>query len=453
MTSIDTTANDGVSDDPTGSEASTPTAGYTWSGLDQDFAGQVAAVAATPQGGELAHSLVAEVTLGQPRTLGLPLLLHAHRRRELDELVASYHRMIETITAAWEHDAELRAVLTVPRALLPHVTTARDTRVHLLRLDLLPQPDGTLRVLETNANCPGGLPNAGQARAAWRPLLTGHGIALPPPLPADDPVWAGRWLTELAEQHTGTRPETVVLFQPRDSYRRDVPVYDAALTALGVRVLHADPRELRTDPHGGVTLHGEPVRHAYAKVGIQALLRMGDEAEPFLRAVREGTLFVQNGLRGRLIGDNKLCLAVLSDPRFTHLFDPADHRRVHPTIPWSRNIAHCDPATLRRITLDRTGHVLKRPLDTRGNGVVIGKETTDTTWETAVGQAVAEGWLVQEYLSSPHLPTTGATDGPAPRHDIALGAVNGRIASAFARTSHEERHNAALSAVPHPVYL
>lgn len=426
--------------------------GYTWPGLDEEFTREVVAIARKSEGRELAESQVFEIVRAQPQAQGLPLRLRSHLRRELDAFVASYHRVIETVVAAWEHDRGLREVVTVPQALHDHVAAARDTRVHLLRIDLLPQPDGTLRVLETNANCPGGLPGAGRGRTAWRPLLDRHGISLPPPLPADDPAWPGSWLVRVAEQHTGTRPETVALLCPDGSYRADTRDYDTALTALGVRVLHADPRELVADGRHGVTLHGEPVRHAFAKVGIQDLLRMGDGAAPYLEAVREGGLFVQNGLRGRLIGDNKLCLAVLSDPRFAHLFDPADYRRVHPAVPWSRNLAHCDAATLRAVVRDRERYVLKRPLDTRGHGVVIGRETADgSAWETAVGLAGAEGWLVQEYVTSPHL--HGVVDGPAPRHDVALGAVDGRLVSAFARASHGERHNVAGSGRPHPVYL
>ncbi|MFE3877584.1 hypothetical protein ACFXPX_24720 [Kitasatospora sp. NPDC059146] len=426
--------------------------GYTWPGLDEEFTREVVAIARTAEGRELAESQVFEIVRAQPQPQGLPLRVRPQLRGELDAFVASYHRVIETLVAAWDHDRDLREVLTLPQVLREHVDAARDTRVHLLRIDLLPQADGTLRVLETNANCPGGLPGAGRGRAAWRSLLARHGVDVPGPLPADDPLWPGSWLLRLAEQHTGTRPETVALLCPDGSYRADTRDYDTALTALGVRVLHADPREISLDGRGGVVVRGEAVRHAFAKVGIQDLLRMGDGAASYLEAVREGRLFVQNGLRGRLIGDNKLCLAVLSDPRFAHLFDAADYRRVRPAIPWSRNLAHCDAATLRAVVRDRDRYVLKRPLDTRGNGVVIGREAADApAWEAAVDLAGAEGWLVQEYVTSPDL--LGVVDGPAPRHDVALGAVDGRLVSAFSRAGYGERHNVAGSGRPHPLYL
>ncbi|MBD0673110.1 hypothetical protein [Streptomyces sp. CBMA156] len=426
--------------------------GYPWPGLDAAFTARVAALAGTAEARELADSVVLnDGRTQQARRLGLPLRLRPGLRAELAALVAAYHRLIETIVTGYGRDPRLRDVLTLPEPLRAEAEAARDSRVHLLRLDLLPQPDGTLRVLETNANCPSGLYASGCGRSAWRPLLTRHGVGLPAPLPSETADWLGRWLTDTAERHTGRRPDTVAVLCPEGANRNDVLAYGDALTALGVRALHADPRELRTGPGGAAVLRGETVRCAYAKIGMQDLARLSGEVGPYLRAVREGTLFVQNGLRGRLVGDNKLCLAVLSDPAFADLFDPADYRRVHSAVPWSRNLARCDDATVRRIARDREHHVLKRPLDTRGRGVVIGPATGDAQWQEAVERAGAEGWLVQEYLPSPRLRTT--PDGPAPRHDLALGAVDGRLAAAFVRTGHEERLSVAGSGSLHPLYF
>ncbi|MFF7456455.1 hypothetical protein [Kitasatospora sp. NPDC008115] len=423
-----------------------------WSGLDEEFTRRVAEVGGTAEGRALADAhTVGDPAAGRARPLGLPLRLRPGLREELEAFTAAYHRMIEAVVAAWEHDPRLREVLTLPQSLRTQAAAAHDTRVHLLRLDLLPQPDGRLGVLETNANGPGGLAVVGRARAAWRPLLTRHGLGLPRPLPADDAGWTGRWLLDLAEQESGRRPDTVTLLYPHRADRNAVRSYHDGLLALGVRVLHADPRELRTGPDGGAVLDGEPVRHAYAKISMRDLGQLAGELGPYLRAVRERALFVQNGLRARVIGDNKLCLAVLSDPRFADLFDPADHRLVQPAVPWSRNLAHCDAPTVRRITRERQRYVLKSPLDANGRGVVVGAETDEAAWAAAVGHAAAGGWLVQEYLPSPRLRL--GPDGAPVHHDLALGAVNGRLVSAFVRTGHEARLNVARTGRLHPLYL
>ncbi|WP_235619286.1 hypothetical protein [Embleya scabrispora] len=409
-------------------------------------------MARTPQGRELTRSLTFKEGASQRRLpMGLPLCLRAGLRGELDAFVAAYHRMIETILRAWDHDPRLRRVLTVPEPLRGEIAAARDHRVHVMRLDLLPHPDGGLRVLETNANCPGGFMTAGRGRAAWRPLLTRHGIALPPSLPTDTPTWPGTWLTDLARRHTGIRPRTIALLCPRGANRNELEDYEAGLTAIGLRVLHADPRDLHIAPDDTVVAAGTSIRHAYAKISTRDLLDMGADAFPYLRAVRERALFVQNGIRGRFLGDNKLCLAVLSDPQFADLFPAADHRRVHPTIPWSRNIALCDDADLRAIARDRERYVLKRPLDTRGRGVLIGRETPPAQWTAAVEHALESAWLVQEYVPTARPPATPPDSNL--RHDLCLGAVDGKLVTAVTRAGRDERLNVALSARPHPVYL
>lgn len=382
---------------------------------------------------------------------GVPLRLHSGWRERLTEFVAAYHRLIETIVSAHAADARLQRVMDVPEAWAQDVLAADDARVHLFRIDLLPQPDNGLKVLETNANCPAGLRSTGLDRAMWRPFLTERGIRLPEALPSDAPLWAGRWFLDLAEQETGTRPETVAVLRPRGSSSGSVDGIIADLTEAGVRVVVGDPRDLRSQ-NGGVALDGEPVRYAYSKIRIKHLMRMRHEVGPYLRALRDHTLFVQNGLRGRLIGESKLCLAVLSDPQFAGLFPPEAYALVKPSIPWSRNIALCDAATVREIRACPERYVLKRPLDSRGAGVVVGREVPGlSAWEDAVTLAVEERWLVQEYCHAPWIDMT--PHGQSGKHDLALGAVNGRLVAAFSRVGTEERLNTARSGRAHPVYL
>ncbi|WP_344470505.1 hypothetical protein [Nonomuraea monospora] len=378
-----------------------------------------------------------------------PLCVRSGRREPLERLVAAYHRLIETVVAVYPQDERLREVLAWPAALRPEEFAGEAIaagRVHVMRLDTMPQPDGGLKVLETNANCPGGMGVGGLA-ARWRPLLTTGGLRLPPPLPGEAPHWVGRWLVEAAEQETGRRPDVVALLRPEGGHRTEFSRYLAALAGLGVRVVEADPREVRL-AGDRVLVRGEAVRCAYAKIGMRDFARLRPELEPYVRAVRSGALFVQNGLHGRLIGDNKLCLAVLSDPRYADLFDPADLALVRGSIPWSRNLAACDAATVRLIRARPGDYVLKRPLDTRGRGVVVGLESRD--WATAVDAGLAGRWLVQSYCPAPVM---RSPDGALLRHDLVLAAVNGRLAVAASRAAGGERLNIARGGLAHPVYL
>lgn len=88
-----------------------------------------------------------------------------------------------------------------------------------------------------------------------------------------------------------------------------------------------------------------------------------------------GGLFVPNGLFSRWVGDNTLCLAILSDPAFGDLFDERDVDLVGPAIPWSRNIARCPDEVVERIRHAPARYVLKRPLDACGRGVLSRKDS------------------------------------------------------------------------------
>ncbi|MFC9281154.1 hypothetical protein [Streptomyces collinus] len=427
----------------------------SWPLLDTEFDRRTAPVLDAPDGRLVQKDLDRAYlfTAERPVPYGRPLAVEAGRREGLARFVAAYHRAMETVVGAYPTDHRLQAVLSMPPALRadlrarPHPA---DSRVHFMRVDALPQPDGSLRVLETNANCPGALVVAGLAARRWRHHLTTLGERLPEPLDGEDPLWMGRWFLRVAHEETGETPTTVALLRHEGGNRLELDLIRAAFEELGVRTVEADPREVRTAPEGAV-VRGVPLRHAYLKVGLQEFCAMRGDAGDFVQAVRAGDLFVQNRQLGRWVGDNKLCLAVLSDPSFHDLFDKADLALLTPAVPWSRNVARLTSdrvTTIRRAPAD---YVLKKPLDTRGRGVVVGREAPDpAAWNSAVDRALREGWLVQEYCATPEIETgSGGRRG----HDLALAAVNGVLSAAFLRSSEEARVNIARSGRLHPLYL
>ncbi len=101
---------------------------------------------------------------------------------------------------------------------------------------------------------------------------------------------------------------------------------------------------------------------------------------------------------------------------------------------------------------NRDAFVLKRPLDTRGRGVVIGREVPSASeWYAAVTHARRQGWLVQEFCTS----TAVEADFDSRRfhnHDVSVGAINGAVAGALLRSSDELRMNVARTGRLHPVF-
>ncbi|MHA1563967.1 MAG: hypothetical protein ACTSX7_01530 [Alphaproteobacteria bacterium] len=380
-----------------------------------------------------------------PVPIAPPVLINKPAAARLQHFCLAYHRLIGAIVSLYQSDHRLQETITLPPAIaqdaLRDQSKVQNT-VSLCRIDFYLHGNGAFSVLETNANCPGGLLYAGSGAAFWREQMPGN---TPTALPSEDPAWFGDWYLRAAQALTGTRPDKVTMLRQDDGHRVELDEIAAALRAHGVTTAELDPRR--------ITPEDNAPRFGYLKLSIPEFAEMRPQLDPFVDAVLAGDLFIQNGFLGRWIGDNKLCLAVLSDPTFADLFDPADLNAVSPHIPWSRNIAQCTPAEISQIKSNPRKYVLKRPLDTRGRGVIIGCEPqTQNEWETAVTGAINEGWLVMRHVEPTYI-ASDPSNGTMARHDLALGLIDGTIASGLVRSSPDHRVNVALNGRLHPIFL
>ena len=340
-----------------------------WPGLDSNFTDRVRAVARTRAGLAFRKALSQEMTRrrarARPWPMGPPALVRGEPAAHLRQFVAAYHRAIETIVRQYPFDEQLQRFLTVPAPLrddLVAVQVPTTSKVHLCRLDLMLTDDGGYLVIETNANCPGALFSAGMGNRRWREYLQESDIDLPPPLDHERSDWTAHWFSHLARSESGDAPDWLPLLREQGGNRGEFPGLLEQLRNGGIDSIEADPRELTISSRGVPLLRGRSIRHAYLKLGIQAMARMRPELSALIGAVREGKIFIQNGIRGRLIGDNKLCLAVLSDPRFSYLLSRDDRNAIEGHIPWSRNAGWCSAKTLDRIRSNPAAYVLKPSL-------------------------------------------------------------------------------------------
>lgn len=429
----------------------------SWPGLDEVFRDTVRSEAASPK--TVAFQAHVAETLrtvrGKPCILGYPISVAADYTRRLASFAKAYHHAIETIVRAWHDDDRVRKFLWTPQSLQHDIqrdANAANGRIHLCRLDLHLDSSGGFRVLETNANCPAALMSSGIAGSQWREFLSHAGVQIPDPLDHEWPEWTAQWFIENATVETGSPPDLVALVRESGGNRLELPGIAAEFARAGIDTMEIDPRHIQSK-NGHANYHGRPFRHGYLKLGIQAFTRLRPDIDRFVSAVRRRMLFVQNGLHGRLIGDNKLCLAILSDPKFEYLFDASVVEAIKNHVPWSRSIAQCSAGRLRDIQRTRSTYVLKHPFDTRGRGVVIGRAIkTHAEWARYVDAAINENWVVQRFSETTELDVTPGSDFPD-RHDLCLGLINGKLSGAFARSGADLRLNLARSGRMHPVFM
>lgn len=429
-----------------------------WPGLDLDFHQTLMREGLTPDGEALRKKAQDRFWFaeGKPFLLGPAQMVTAEYSDRLRRITRIYHRAIQAIVDASFDDEKVRRALSTPPALAEDLDADRDprnARVHICRLDLMLDLDGGFWILETNANCPGGFVFSGICNRAWREFMEERGYPMPPALEHEEKGFMAKWFLAVIEEETGCRPEYLALLREEGGNRLELGDFAKHVQWEEIDCEEVDPRQIEYDPANRVPrVNGRTVTHAYQKLGMQPFQKHRKNLEPFVRAVRDRVLFVQNGQRGRWVGDDKLCLAIISDPEFRYIFDPEEYEELQRHVPWSRNLRLVADDVLAEIRGCRERYVLKRGLDTRGRGVVVGAGVPEDEWDEAVRRGIEEGWLVQEF--HPTCWVERDFDAPAlQRHDLALGAINGRLTTLFMRSSGELRVNMARTGRMHPVFI
>ncbi|MFF7258235.1 hypothetical protein [Streptomyces microflavus] len=377
-----------------------------------------------------------EVTLGD-RAEPYPLLpslvqLDAGAEQDLARTVPHVYQALLRIVRAHRHDAQLRAFLDVPRALRrwTDASPARDDRVDFCRFDFV-GGGADAKVVEFNANCPGGTLFTGAYDRLWQEqpaiasVLSAWDVR---PSTISRPFWFPDFVLAHAHRARGTTPQgPVAVFHKPGGNTLELAKLVELLAQRGRRAFLTCPAA--PDWHDAQT--------GYLKYSVQAALGDIDRWERFLGRLVDGRMTVVNPLPGRWIGDNKLCLAAMSDTRFARLFTDDENNAIQRLIPYSRKVGDgVEPRELRRARAD---WVLKGPYDTRGDSVHIGSEQTPDRWNRLVGEAAEKGWLAQQMIP----PGTRNWQEQTLYQDLSIVLLDGAWAGYTSRLSQNLKVNVA----------
>ncbi len=349
-----------------------------------------------------------------------------HLVRTVPHVVGAWHKVV----LAHRTDQAVRDFLAVPTVLREWVDRApiADHRVDFCRFDLVGSRVPGVRVVEFNANCPGGVIFSGAFADLWRAIAPVAGL-LDEWHAARAPIEDRHWFTTFFGAVAPSLDRGVAVFHRPGGNVLELDRMVALFAEAGVRARLADPAE--------ENWLVDDVRAGYLKYGVQAVLADVERWESFLDRLVSGKLRIMNPLPGRWIGDNKLCLAVLSDPRFARLFTPTELAAVQALIPVSRKIG--DGVTPAELRSDRPGWVIKGPYDTQGASVYVGVDHDDAGWSRIVDTATDRGWLAQEAVP----PAERTWAGRPVYQDLSVVLARGRWAGYTSRISEHRRVNVA----------
>jgi hypothetical protein len=384
-------------------------------------------------------------------TIPFVLMPHFISPGQLNRVRHAVHRLskvLDRFCDAYPHDANLRAELAVSpqEDSLIRVEPGYPRPMRICRLDsFLSGYD--IRFLEFNADSPAG---TGYTDILYEGLTTA--IDLPRVRQEFDTAYTPI-LPELigtltdAYAHVRARhkdlPERPTLALVDSASSPSVPEFRiicAAARAAGLEAMHATLDDLRYD---GSTLWagGEPVHLVYRR----ALLEDLDQSD-LVAAARDGRVCIVNPFRAR-VANNKKLLALLHDPRFSHLVRPDEAEVVRETIPWTR-ILRPGRVTYGSWTIDllsfvadnRERLVLKPASDYGGHAVALGMETAPDAWERIIAEhAERSDFIVQEYVPVPEEMFPVIEDGHVQmrlkRFNINPFGIGGRYAGSITRIS------------------
>ncbi|CAN5466587.1 hypothetical protein BH18ACI1_BH18ACI1_15590 [soil metagenome] len=171
--------------------------------------------------------------------------------------------------------------------------------------------------------------------------------------------------------------------------------------SMSFKTLVADPHELEYD--GGKLHAGDfEIDIFYKRVLIHEFLEKFDETHPFIRAYADGNIFMANSFRVKL-AHKKASFAILTDEKYEHLFTPNQLEIIKKHIPWTRKVKNCKTKfndkeidLLEFLRENRETFLLKPNDDYGGKGIVLGWETSQSDWETALSEALQDSFIVQE---------------------------------------------------------
>ncbi|HYE64006.1 MAG TPA: hypothetical protein VD966_00405, partial [Pyrinomonadaceae bacterium] len=169
----------------------------------------------------------------------------------------------------------------------------------------------------------------------------------------------------------------------------------------GYPTIIADPRELEYDRQT-LSARGFRIDIFYKRVIIHEFLEKYDESHPLARAYADHRVCMVNSFRTKTV-HKKASFAILSDPRYQHLFTAEQVACIRRHIPWTRRVRKglttFDDGETEMIDLlrsERERLVIKPNDDYGGEGVVLGWEIAPEDWEEAINLALRRPCVVQE---------------------------------------------------------
>ena len=354
----------------------------------------------------------------------------------LQEKFKVIYKALHKIISEYYKDNVLREFLNIPEGIKKYVDLDSNNTHHIIdicRFDLIGEDVNNLKIIEFNANCPAGAFYSGIIQRIWRQI---------PPFSDFIQSWdlktnffeKDNWFIEFMEKTLDKKGFSLtnnidIIYQKGGNISELKKMYQQIIHN-GFHAKFYNPSEIETV--------NSNIKFAYLKVRLQDALQDAEKWKVLWENIIEERLIVPNMLGARWIGDNKGCLAIMSDPRFNYLFNEKEIHTINSMIPWTRMIG--DGVDEKFLIENKDDLVIKGIYDTRGNSIYIGLDYSKDEWTSLIKYRIKKRkYVAQKYYP---IPIVNYRDGEYLR-DLSATILHGKIAGFRSRLSKNLKVNIA----------
>ena len=235
--------------------------------------------------------------------------------------------------------------------------------------------------------------------------------------------------------------------------------------SAGYDAVICSPQDLEFDG-GKLYYGGVAVDVVYKRLLVNEYLPIIEEFPALLNAYKAGAICMVNSFRSKLV-HKKASFAVLTNERFSALFNEFEIDSISQHVPWTRvfreekTVNAGTEIDLVEWTRSNSQMLVLKPNDDYGgHGIYIGWNSTPSEWDQAIGNALTNGdYLVQERVKTAKevfpmmFDELGSWNYIEQLVDLDPLLFNGVVGSAFTRLSSSELANVSSGGGMVPTFI
>ena len=216
----------------------------------------------------------------------------------------------------------------------------------------------------------------------------------------------------------------------------------------------------------GLYLGSVKIDVVYKRLLVNEYLPIMDKFPALLDAYRAGAICMVNSFRGKLV-HKKAIFAVLTNERYSHLFNDNERDAIGAHVPWTRRfreektVNKGDEIDLVEWSRANSSKLVLKPNDDYGgHGIYIGWNASSVEWDDAINSALTDGdYLIQERVKTAKetfpmmFDDFGKWGMVEQLVDLDPLLFNGVVGSAFTRLSSNELANVTAGGGMVPTFI